>query len=630
VRKLAKFGVTVAACVAATAAAGACGFPNRGHNSRPPKPPVSSGSAFSITSTIYRSPECSGSAALLYPGVTRCLIYTVKNNLDVPISVQHIASTLDPHHPPPSGCRAADLSLPNFSGSLHIIGGGHANSGGLPISLIDTKTNQDNCENTTLHFVYQGTAIYMAMTSTSLTSSPNPSTSGRPVTFTAGVAASGAPDAPTGRMNFYACATAACGAKHLLGSAVVGPHGRASFSTRCLSLGVTHVEAVYEGASSNFSSSTSNVVAESIRSTVMPTSTALTSSPDPSVVGQAVSLAATVTSKRRTPTGIVTFYRCPSLSNCTAPGLLGSAPLSAGRATFSTTGLPSGTTYVEASFGGIPGLLGSSASTELRQVVVSPVKTTTVLTSSPDPSAPGQAVTLNATVDPYGGQGRPGGTVSFYAGTSAGTHALLGTAALNGNAQALIATPGLPAGTDSFFAVYDGSASYVASTSSPITQHVIALPTQSAQTIFAGYHCIWTGDGPSAITAGDGNTKVVAGKGTDTVVLGNGNDWVSVGSGSHSQLALGNGNDTVTVGDGSHNVITVGGGSDTVTIAGSDDQIRGGSGDETVYLGPGTDNSYIGGRGHNVCHLPLPPPTSRGGAVAHYRDLVSNCTVVTP
>jgi hypothetical protein len=593
---------------------------------------VSSGSAFSITSTIYRYPGCSGSAALLYPGVTRCLVYSVKNNLDVPISVQRIAATLDPHSAaPPAGCRAADVSLPGFSGSLHIAGGGHANSGGLPISLIDTRTNQDNCENTTLHFVYQGTAIYMAMTSTTLTSSPNPSTSGRPVTFTAIVTASDAPDAPTGRMNFYACTTAACGAKHLLGSAVVGSHGRASFSTRCLSLGVTHVEAIYEGASTNFSSSTSNVVAQVIRSTVVPTSTTLTSSPDPSVVGQAVPFTATVTSGTRTPTGIVTFSRCPSLSNCTAPGLLGSAPLSSGRATFSMAGLPPGTTYVQASYAGVPGLLESSASTVLGQVVVAPVKTTTVLISTPDPSAPGQPVTLKATVDPYGGPGTPGGTVSFYAGTSAGTHRLLGTAALNGNAQALLASPGLPAGTDSFFAVYGGSTSYVASMSSTVTQHVVAaLPMQCARTSFADYHCIWAGDGPNTITAGDEDTKVVAGNGTDTVLLGNGNDAVSLGNGSHSQLTLGNGNDTVTLGAGSRNVITLGGGSDTVTIGGSDDQIRGGSGDETVYLGSGSDNSYSGGRGHNICHLPSPPPTYRGSAVAHYRDVISNCTVVTP
>ena len=140
-----------------------------------------SGSAFTITSAIYPSPRCAGSAALLYPGVTRCLVYTVTNNLDAPISVHHITAALDPRYSaPPSGCTASDLSLPSFSGWLQVSGHGSATSAGLPISLIDTRTNQDNCENRVLHFVYQGTAVYTATTSTTLTSSLNPSESGGP------------------------------------------------------------------------------------------------------------------------------------------------------------------------------------------------------------------------------------------------------------------------------------------------------------------------------------------------------------------------------------------------------------------------------------------------------------------
>jgi large repetitive protein len=631
VRKLAKCAAVVAACVVAPATAFACGFPGRGHHPRPPKPPVSSGTAFSITSMIYASPRCSGSSALLYPGVTRCLVYTVKNDLSVPISVQHITAALDPHSAaPPSGCTASELSLPSFSGSLHVSGGGQANSGGLPIALLDTRTNQDNCENTTLHFVYQGTAVYMATTSTTLTSSLNPSTSGREVTFTAAVHATDDSGSPSGRVNFYACGAAACGSKHLLGSGAVGPHGKASFSTRCLTLGITYVEAVYEGTSTDFSSSTSNIIAQVTRSTTATTSTGLISSPNPSVRGQAVSFTATVASGSRTPTGIVTFSRCPSTSSCVTPAPLGSAALSSGRATFSTSGLSPGTIDVEAAYAGVPGTFASSTSNIVAQVIVAPVKTTTRVTSTPDPSAIGQPVTLEATVTPYSAAETPGGTVSFFAGSPTGTHHLLGTVTLNGNAQALMATPGLPAGIDSYFAVYNASVSFLPSTSSAVTQHVVASTVQCATATFAGYHCLWIGDGSSTVTAGDGNTRVVAGDGTDTFVLGNGNDWVSVGNGSRSQLTLGNGNDTVEFGTGSRNGITLGGGTDTITIAGSDDQIRGGSGNETIYLGSGLDNSYVGGRGHNVCHLPPSPAPYHGSAVAHYRDTVSHCTVVTP
>ncbi len=53
-------------------------------------------SSFTITSSIYPSPACSGSTALLYPGTTRCMVFSVHNNLlNVPISVQSITSALD-------------------------------------------------------------------------------------------------------------------------------------------------------------------------------------------------------------------------------------------------------------------------------------------------------------------------------------------------------------------------------------------------------------------------------------------------------------------------------------------------------------------------------------------------------
>jgi Ca2+-binding RTX toxin-like protein len=595
---------------------------------------VRSGSAFTITSAIYPSPRCGGPSALLYPGVTRCLVYTVKNNLDVPISVQHITAALDPHYStPPSGCTPSDVSLPSFSGWLQVSGNGSANSSGLPISLIDTRTNQDNCEHTVLHFVYQGTALYTAKTSTTLTSSPNPSDSGQYVTFAATVTATDAPAAPTGRVNFYACATAACGRTDLLGSAVVGRNGRTSFSTRCLSVGTTYVEAVYEGASTSFSSSTSNRVAQVIKSPVVPTATTLTASPNPSPSGRAVSFTAVVSkaSGSGPPTGVVNFSRCPSASNCTTPVLLASESLRSGAATFSTSGLPSGTTYVEAAYAGVPGALGPSTSSVVAQAVVAaPVQTTTNVVSTPDPSAAGQPVTLTATVSPLSGASTPTGPVSFYAGTPTGSHRSLGTVTLNGNAQAALSASGLTVGTGSFFAVYTGSAAFETSTSAIITQQVIASPVPCAPAPFAGYYCIWLGDGPSAITAGDGDLSLVGGDGIDTVVLGNGNDWVTLGNGSQSQLTLGNGDDTVNLGTGSGNVINLGGGSDTITIAGSDDQIHGGSGNEAVYLGSGSGNSYAGGRGHDVCHLPSVPATYRGTAAAYYHDVISDCTVVTP
>ena len=99
---------------------------------------LSSGtSSFTITSSIYPSPACGGSTALLAPGVTRCMVFSVQNNLKASISVQSITTALDTtNYPaPPADCAGTNLELPTFSGSLNVAGGGSATSPGVPIEL---------------------------------------------------------------------------------------------------------------------------------------------------------------------------------------------------------------------------------------------------------------------------------------------------------------------------------------------------------------------------------------------------------------------------------------------------------------------------------------------------------------
>lgn len=241
-----------------------------------PPPPVlvsKSGVNFTISSTIFETPSgsypaarCSGTPALLYPGVTRCLVYTVTNHLSVPITVQTITTALDSSYPaPPTVCSGAYLTLPSFSGSLPVAAGASAQSPGVPIELKDSGTNQDACENFTYHFVYTGNARYTDTTTTVLASWPNPSISGEPVTFVATVKATDAatdPSGPTGTVDFYRCATSSCTSTELLGSSTVGFDGQATFSTKALPVGTSYVQAVYEGVSTTFTSSTSNVVAQ--------------------------------------------------------------------------------------------------------------------------------------------------------------------------------------------------------------------------------------------------------------------------------------------------------------------------------------------------------------------------------
>ncbi len=128
-------------------------------------PVAPGGSSFTISIEVHATSsatvpmaDCSGPTALLVPGVTRCLVYRVDNHLDVPISVRTLTMRLDPASTPPSGCTAGALDLPDFSGTLTVPAQASAFSSGLPITLTGTNVNQDDCRQTTLHFVYAGTA----------------------------------------------------------------------------------------------------------------------------------------------------------------------------------------------------------------------------------------------------------------------------------------------------------------------------------------------------------------------------------------------------------------------------------------------------------------------------------------
>ncbi len=576
--------------------------------------------------------------------------------------------------------------------STTLLGSGTLSSGKATYSTSSLPVG-----NTYVEAVYQGVSgtfggstsnivtqvVTLISTTTALTSSPNPSVVNQSVTFTATVSPTSGSSVPTGSMNFYKCASAtSCSSPTLLGSGTLSS-GKATYSTSSLALGNTYVEAVYQGVSGTFATSTSNIVTQVV--TLISTTTTLISSPNPSVVGQSVTFTATVgaTSGSSTPTGSMNFYKCSSATGgCTT--LLGTGTLSSGKATYSTSSLPVGNTYVEAVYQGVSGTFATSTSNIVTQVVTSPIATTTALTSSPNPSLLGESVTLSATVTKSSGSGTPSGTVSFYLGTPSGTHSLLGTGTLNSSGKATFTTTSLPAGTDSLYAVYGGGGSFAASTSPVISQVVIGPPsicsgsysnfiignpgfpiifgTPGNSFIYAfggdflviggnGNDCIWVGNGDNLLIDSNGNDAVVAGNGNNTVGLGNGNDKVSVGdgsngieagngtdsvtvgNGSHNSITVGNGTDTVTIGTGSYNTVTLGSGTDTVTIQspGSNDTIYGGNGNETIYLGSGTYNTYDGAAHRtNTCHLPKPPSSWKGTTAAYYHDTITNCTVVSP
>ena len=100
-------------------------------------------------------------------------------------------------------------------------------------------------------FACKGGRVKAIPTSTTLTSSPNPSTSGEVVTFTAVVESSGGTP-PDGEMISFMAGTTVLGTGTLSG-------GTATFTTSTLSVGTTVVKAVYSG-DSQFKGSKSKLV----------------------------------------------------------------------------------------------------------------------------------------------------------------------------------------------------------------------------------------------------------------------------------------------------------------------------------------------------------------------------------
>jgi hypothetical protein len=288
-------------------------------------------------------------------------------------------------------------------------------------------------------FTLQGTS------STSLASAPNPSVVGQSVTLTATVT----PASASGTVEFFDGATS-------LGTAPVSG-GTASIGTSSLPVGARSLTAVY-GGSALTAGSTSAAHAHTVNPAA--TSTALTSSPNPSVVGESVALTATVSVSppgAGAPSGTVEFF-----DGVTS---LGSSPVVAGSATMNTAALAVGARSLTAVYSGDPSFSGSTSAVHGHTVNVA--STSTALGSSPNPSVVGQSVALTATVSVSPpGAGSPSGTVEFFDGaTSLGTSPLVsGSAVLN--------TAAIAVGARSLTAVYSGDASFAGSTS-PVHAHTV-------------------------------------------------------------------------------------------------------------------------------------------------------------
>ncbi len=209
-----------------------------------------------------------------------------------------------------------------------------------------------------------------------------------------------------------------------------------------------------------------------------PTSTVVTSSLNPSFLGQPVTFTATTWSVAGFPADgeVITFKN--------GSATLGTGILKGAKASLTTSSLPVGTFHIIASYAGDK-KFAASTSSALSQVVRSTTKslTSTLLVSSLNPSIYGQNVTWAAKVT--GASAHPPTGNVFFRWSRDGQNYNIGTAALNANGVAMVTSASLSANpygsANPLVAVYSGDAFNLGSTSAVLLQDV--LQTKTAATI---------------------------------------------------------------------------------------------------------------------------------------------------
>jgi hypothetical protein len=203
---------------------------------------------------------------------------------------------------------------------------------------------------------------------------------------------------------------------------------------------------------------------------------ALSSSLNPASAGQAITFTATVTPSvagSPAPTGTITFFDNGSP--------LGTASVSNGMATFSTSTLAIGTHSITASYSGDKNFFTSVAAAVSESVGLAP--TTTTVTSSASTVGLTQPVTFTATVSSAFTGAAITGTVTFFDNGNP-----IGTVAVSGGKASFAVT--LSGGTHSITASYGGSGTFLPSSSSA---------SGSSARVMVGVHLYATGADAGAL-----------------------------------------------------------------------------------------------------------------------------------
>ena len=246
-----------------------------------------------------------------------------------------------------------------------------------------------------------GETLQQISTQTTIGASTANSTYGQDVTFTATVTPTQSASVnPSGTVTFVDNGSTTIGSGSVSTTAGVTT---ATLDISNLGAGFHSVTATYNG-DTTFTTSTSSspatlTVAEAI------TSMSLSSSANPSVVGQSVTFTATLSSSASGETGTVDFAD----SGVT----IGSESVSGGQATFQTSALALGGHTVTAVYEGDFNFVGSSSSSAVIQQV-DQASTSVGVSADHNPGSVGQTITYTATVTVNSpGSGVPTETVSF-------------------------------------------------------------------------------------------------------------------------------------------------------------------------------------------------------------------------
>jgi hypothetical protein len=250
----------------------------------------------------------------------------------------------------------------------------------------------------------------------------------------------------------------------VIGQATLNAQGVAVFSTTTLAVGTHTLSAVYAG-DGNYQASTSGSVTVVVQQA--PSTTTLTTSANPSIVGQSVTLTAAVTSVTAGASGQVIFMDGSATLATIALGANGTA-------SFLTSSLTFGAHTLTAVYSGDTNHAGSTSAVVNEQIVQT---STAVLTSSVNPATSGTNVVFTATIAGTAGT-PPSGSVIFRDGTT-----VLGTVTLtNGTASFAIST--LAVGSHTITVSYAGDTNYAAS-SATLTETIQNASTQIALTASA-------------------------------------------------------------------------------------------------------------------------------------------------